>query len=280
MNSKEHLADKPARLDMRQAIGHEDIVMLTLDTLRYDVAQEQFLAGNLPVLAECLPPSGWQLRHTSGSFTYAAHHAFFAGFLPTPATPGWHPRLFASAFRGSETIAKSTFVFDEADLPAALAARGYSTICIGGTGFFNQQTALGQVLPKMFMESHWTPGFSVTQRHSAERQIALACQRLQTLAGRVFLFINISAIHSPNHMYLAGCQEDNLASHAAALRYVDQSLAPLLQACRKRGQSLWVVCADHGTAYGEDGFHGHRLAHPSVWQVPYAEFILAAETIS
>ncbi|RYZ80354.1 MAG: metalloenzyme domain-containing protein, partial [Proteobacteria bacterium] len=35
-----------------------------------------------------------------------------------------------------------------------------------------------------------------------------------------------------------------------------------------------VICSDHGTTYGEDGFHGHRVAHPQVWNVPYAEFVL------
>jgi hypothetical protein len=35
-----------------------------------------------------------------------------------------------------------------------------------------------------------------------------------------------------------------------------------------------IACSDHGTAYGEDGHHGHRLAHEVVWTVPYAEFTL------
>jgi len=43
-----------------------------------------------------LPASGWERRHSPASFTYAAHQAFFAGFLPTPASPGPHPRLFAA----------------------------------------------------------------------------------------------------------------------------------------------------------------------------------------
>ena len=30
----------------------------------------------------------------------------------------------------------------------------------------------------------------------------------------------------------------------------------------------------HGTAYGEDGFTGHRLGHEVVWTVPYAQFVL------
>ena len=36
------------------------------------------------------------------------------------------------------------------------------------------------------------------------------------------------------------------------------------------------MCSDHGTAYGEDGYWGHRLSHPVVWTVPYAEFALDA----
>jgi hypothetical protein len=35
-----------------------------------------------------------------------------------------------------------------------------------------------------------------------------------------------------------------------------------------------VACSDHGTAYGEDGYHGHRIAHETVWTVPYAELVL------
>ncbi len=31
---------------------------------------------------------------------------------------------------------------------------------------------------------------------------------------------------------------------------------------------------NHGTAYGDDGYTGHRLGHPSVWTVPYAHFFL------
>ncbi len=42
------------------------------------------------------------------------------------------------------------------------------------------------------------------------------------------------------------------------------------------GSALAILCSDHGTAYGEDGFRGHRLAHPTVWTVPYAEFVLPA----
>ena len=35
-----------------------------------------------------------------------------------------------------------------------------------------------------------------------------------------------------------------------------------------------IACSDHGTLYGEDGYVGHRVAHPIVSTVPYAEAIL------
>src|SRR5215217_992313 len=142
-------------LDARQLVGEVDILFITLDTLRYDVAQKAFLSGLTPNLATILPESGWEKRHSPASFTFAAHQAFFAGFLPTPATPGPHPRLFAASFTGSETTAAETCVFDAPDIVTGLAAQGYETVCIGGVGFFNRLTPLGRVLPDLFQQSYW-----------------------------------------------------------------------------------------------------------------------------
>lgn len=262
--------------DMNQVVGTHDIVFITLDTLRYDVAQSLFERGELPVLAKHLGPQGWERRHTPGSFTYAAHHAFFAGFLPTPAFPGRHPRLFATAFRGSETTAATTCVFDEPDIVAGLRSRGYHTLCIGGVGFFNGQTALGRVLPGLFDESHWNPALGVGHRHSTARQVALALERMQAVTQRLFLFINVSALHAPNHVHLPGTTQDSLETQAAAMRHVDAALAPLFDGYARRGPAFLIVCSDHGTAFGDDGWHGHRLAHDCVWTVPYAHFFIEA----
>jgi len=64
------------------------------------------------------------------------------------------------------------------------------------------------------------------------------------------------------------------ATQAAALAYVDRQLPPLFQALQRRGPTLVIICSDHGTAYGEDGYFGHRINHPVVWTVPYAELVL------
>lgn len=262
--------------DVRSLIGTHDVLLMTIDALRYDVARDALARGETPHLAAVLPFEGWEPRHSPGSFTYAAHHAFLAGFLPTPAAPGTHTRPFAARFPGSETTAAATFVFEAPDVASGLAALGYHTVCIGGVGFFNKQSPLGSVLPGLFAESHWSPELGVTDPRSTENQVALAERVLarQPPARRVFLFLNVSAVHQPNRVYVDGATRDTPATHAAALAYVDGQMPRLFAALRRRGPSYVIVCSDHGTAYGEDGYEGHRLGHPVVWTVPYAEFVL------
>ena len=268
-------------IDMNTIVGRHDILFITLDTLRHDVAVNLHASGRTPNLASILPRKGWERRHSPGNFTYSSHHAFFAGFLPTPESPGTHQRLFAMDFPGSLTTGPNTCVFAEATFVEGLAARGYRTICIGGVGFFNKLGALGSVLPGLFDESHWSVELSVVDRHSARNQFRLAAGVLSEvpLEQRVFLFVNVSAIHPPNNYYLEGATQDTLASHAKALEYVDSQLPILLAAIRRRGGAFCIVCSDHGSAFGEDGYVGHRLGHPVVWTVPYAEFLLSGESI-
>jgi hypothetical protein len=261
---------------MNSIIGDHDFLWLTLDTLRFDVAQRAFQTKTIPNIASYMTDEGWELRHSPGNFTYAAHHAFFAGFLPTPATPGPHPRLFAASFLGSETTTPNTFQFEEANVIEALRNRGYRTMCIGGVGFFNKQTPLGLTLPSIFTESFWSTEMGVTCPESTENQVNLAIQliRQSSPSQRLMLFINVSALHQPNFFYLKGAVRDSAESQQAALCYVDRCLAPLFEEFQLRAPTFCLVTSDHGTAYGESGYHGHRLNHPVVGEVPYVDFIL------
>ncbi|MFJ3582476.1 STM4013/SEN3800 family hydrolase [Streptomyces sp. NPDC090127] len=264
---------------MNEIVGSHDLLLVTLDTLRYDVAAELAAAGRIPNLARHLPDGRWERRHAPGSFTYASHQAIFAGFLPTPATPGPHPRLFAARFAGSETTTDGTFVYDTPDLVSGLAEEGYRTACVGGVGFFNGQGPLGSVLPGLFEESHWEPAFGVASPTSFESQVTRAEEIVAGLPAeqRLFLFVNVAALHQPNWFHLPGATResgDTRASHAAALVHVDRHIGRLFAAMSSRRPCFAIVCSDHGTAYGEDGFTGHRLGHESVWTVPYAQFLL------
>jgi hypothetical protein len=264
---------------VRDLIGSHDLLFVTLDTLRYDVAVECLADGRTPQVAKVLPGGAWERRHTPASFTYAAHHAFFAGFLPTPVTPGPHQRMFAARFGGSETTGPATYVFDAPDLPTGLAAAGYHTVCLGGVGFFNPGAPLGRVLPGLFAEAHWERAFGVTAPDCFGAQL----DRLEGIVGGLparrplFTFINVAALHQPNRHYVPGAVEDSLATHAAALEYVDGLLGRLFALVTGRGRPCQVIlCSDHGTLYGEGGHVGHRVAHEAVWTVPYADFTLDA----
>lgn len=264
---------------MNAIVGTHDLALIVFDALRYDVAVEEMAAGRTPHLA-ALIGDGWEQRHSPGTFTYAAHAAFFAGFLPTPARPGRHRRRLALGFDGSETIGPGTCTLEGATIVEGLARRGYHTICVGGVGFFNLKNPLGRAMPSLFHEQHWHPSTSVTDPHSFENQIAVVERALAVLPAnrRVFTFVNVAALHQPNHFYLdGGPTRDSKESHAAALRYIDRHIPRLFVALRRgavRAPLFVIICSDHGTLYGEDGYFGHRVAHPIVTTVPYAEIVL------
>ncbi|OQP41132.1 metalloenzyme domain-containing protein [Niastella yeongjuensis] len=260
---------------MNEVVARMHVLFVTLDSLRYDVAAALFSEAATPNFQQHIP-EGWQHCHSPGSFTYAAHHAFFAGFLPTPVANAKAPRLFAARFAGSETTGVHTLVFDTPDIVTGFAGHGFRTICIGGVGFFNRQTALGRVLPSLFQESYWEPAYGVTDKSSTRNQFEKAA-RLVTTAGeqQLFMFINVSAIHQPNYFYQPGADTDSLQSHGAAMQYVDSQLPVLLNAFRQSDRDTFCIfCSDHGTAYGEDNHYGHRVGHATVWDVPMSTFIL------
>lgn len=109
--------------------------------------------------------------------------------------------------------------------------------------------------------------------------MALEALRAQPRGERLFLFMNVSATHTPHFGYLAGATEDTWESQCAALSYADGQLGRLFAALPEHGPWLVIMCADHGEAYGEDGHTGHGIAHPAVWSVPYAEVLLPAEPV-
>jgi hypothetical protein len=264
-------------IDMHDVVGKANVLFVTLDCLRFDVAQRCLRDGTMPELARLLPEGGWEARETPGTFTLPAHLAFFHGFLPTPMEPGQHPRLFALEFEGSLTTAPTTFVFTGVDnVIAGFRGLGYRSFCVGGVGFFNKKNPLGRVLPGFFEDSIWHPSLGVVARDSTAAQVRAALHWLESIrpAEKVLLFMNVSATHPPHAHYLEGAQRDSPQSQAAALAYVDGQLPALFDALRRRGDCFCLFMADHGEAHGEDGRWGHRIAHPTVTTVPYAHFFL------
>ncbi|WP_406000456.1 STM4013/SEN3800 family hydrolase [Streptomyces sp. NBC_00829] len=265
-------------INANEVIGSHNFLFITFDSLRYDVARATTHGGRTPNLESVLPDGLWEERRTQGSFTLPAHTAFFSGFLPVPSGPERPGRLLAChAMRGT-TIKDRTFVFDAPDIVTGLSGLGYRTVCIGGVGFFSNQTKLGRVLPGLFQESHWSPQTGTDDSQSTGHQVDIALTVLneQPSGQPLFLFLNVSATHTPHHVYLPGETADSWESQCAALAYADSELGRLFATMPDLGPWLVLMCADHGEAFGEDGHHGHGIAHPSVWSVPYSESVMPA----
>ncbi|MCX4686669.1 STM4013/SEN3800 family hydrolase [Kitasatospora purpeofusca] len=263
------------QLNANAIIGTHHVLFMTFDSLRYDAARATMHAGRTPSLERILPEGLWEERRTQGTFTYPAHQAFFAGFLPVPSGPNRPPRLLAcQAVPGrGRTIAPTTYVFDAPDIVNGLAGIGYRTVCIGGVGYFNSRTKLGRVLPGLFQEAYWAeetgPDCYESTRHQVDRALTVLAQ--QPFDQRLFLFVNVSATHEPTAGYLPGEAEDSWESQCAALSYADGELGRLFEELPHHGPWLVIACADHGDAFGEDGHTGHGIAHPCVASVPYAQ---------
>ncbi|CAG7649381.1 STM4013/SEN3800 family hydrolase [Actinacidiphila bryophytorum] len=249
------------------------ILFVTLDSLRYDTARTAYDNGLTPHLASLLPEGGWERRQTPGTFTLPAHIAFFSGFLPKLPQPEQPPRLWECRPPAFKAVPPQTFVFDAPNLLAGLGQHGYRSICVGGVTYFSRETPLGSVLPDLFDEDHWRPEFCSPEPDSTRRQVDHALEVAEHHDGRpVYLFVNVSATHVPHSHYL-GDSRDTAASQQAALAYADTHLARLITTLTAKKRWLIILCADHGDAYGEDGYHGRGIAHPVVMNVPYAAMV-------
>ncbi|MFG2984949.1 STM4013/SEN3800 family hydrolase [Streptomyces sp. NPDC048258] len=251
-----------------------NILFVTLDSLRYDVARSTTHAGQTPHLAKLLPGGQWEERRTPGTFTLPAHIAFLSGFLPKLPQPEQPPRMWECRPPAFKTVDPGTFVFDAPSLLAGLVQHGYRTVCVGGVTYFSRETPLGSVLPDLFDEDHWRPEFCSPEpdstRHQVDEALGLA---LKYEDRRLFLFVNVSATHVPHGHYL-GQSTDTWESQAAALAYADGHLGRLVAGLTTKKQWLVIICADHGDAFGEDGYHGRGIAHPAVMNVPFAAMLL------
>ncbi|MFI9825283.1 STM4013/SEN3800 family hydrolase [Streptomyces sp. NPDC052013] len=262
-------------IDAAQIISSgTNILFVTFDSLRHDVAHAAMEEGLTPRLAEFLPGGQWEHRQTPGTFTLPAHMAFFSGFLPKLPQPQQPARLWECRPPAFKEVPPETFVFEAPNLLDGLAMHGYRTVCMGGVTYFSQETPLGSVLPALFHEAHWRPEFCSPEIDSTRHQVdqALDIADRHTGRGPLFLFVNVSATHVPHGHYL-GSSQDTTASQAAALSYADGHVGRLLDQLASRERWLVIMCADHGDAYGDDGYHGRGIAHPVVWNVPFASWV-------
>jgi len=268
-------------INMNEIVGRMHILFLCLDALRYDVAVQEEEREGTPILNRY---GRWRKCQAPGNFTYPSHQAMFAGFLPVDeAVTDMRRRekLFFSEDIGMGRKApEGAYSFYGSNWIEGLQRDGYKTYCIGGVSFFDKRTAIGNVMPSFFMHSDWNPSFGCKIKESTEHQVDWAIKRIhqflsvQTGEKKLMMYINVSAIHYPHYFYLPGAKRDSIESACAALRYVDECIGKLFEACKLLGDVFVICCSDHGSCYGENGIWYHGINHPFVLTVPYKHFFL------
>ena len=259
---------KKPSVDMNRVVGSCDILFVCLDTLRYDVAVQEEKAGSTPVLNRY---GLWEKCQAPGNFTYPSHHAMFAGFLPcrydAKNLADREMLFFPKAIGLGKKTPEGAYGFSGSTIMEGLAKDGYDTWCVGGVSFFDKRSDIGKVFPGFFKKSYWNPSFGCPIKDSTKNQVDFILKKMKAAEKEthIFLYLNVDAIHYPNYFYLDGASHDDMASHAAALRYVDGELGRLFDGWKeRRGDTFVICCSDHGTCYGEDGCQFHGIRHPAV----------------
>lgn len=272
-------SDKQMSLvNMKQVVGSMDILFICLDALRYDIAVQEEAAGRIPVLNRY---GSWVKCQAPGNFTYPSHHAMFAGFLPC----AYHTKkqadrdllFYPTAIGLRRKAPENAYAFSGSTMMEGLAKDGYHTWCVGGVSFFDKRSDIGKVFPGYFQKSWWNPSFGCMVKESTQNQVDFILKKLEDVSKeqKIFLYVNVAAIHYPNYFYLDKETYDSQKSHAAALRYADGQLGRLFDGWKaKRGNAFVICCSDHGTCYGEDGCQFHGINHPMVDTVPYKHFFI------
>lgn len=275
----------------RQPAVPFNLLLLTYDSCRYDVLAE----AHTPVLDSYAPIVRAQ---TPSNFTYAAHQAFFVGMLPNAREPlPYYNRFRAQLVRLGVTAAwhpdrtALMQVDGTRSIVAAFRRLGFQTVGTGAMEWFRQET-----LCEDFARFRFTGT-------DAGAQIAYILGELD-VAKPFFAFVNFGETHSPfayegkarpaeehelpsaQNMEWPPVQKDGpvgrehpaWAHQREAAEFLDRQLPSLFDALP--GNTVVVLCGDHGEAMGEDGFEGHGVNHPTVLEVPLSIFRLDRQPLS
>lgn len=260
-----------------------NVAIVVLDSLRYDVARAT-PTPNIQRLA--LSPSSplsfvpWRKCYAQATYTLPATVSMLtAGFLPDNRglQDPIYNRSILGAFRCKSPLQGGGAVGALYSLPAApsivkgFEAAGYSTMGIGGVGWFNTNTLPGLLWFNYFQEFIWRPAFCEDNPAAFEEQISF----LQGSPPQepYFFFVNVASTHRP---YRAGGEPARKDLQGEALQYVDRLLPSLFAALPHKARPLHVfLLADHGEAFGEEqDLWGHGFYHASVRDVPFVHFLI------
>jgi len=276
--------------------SHDDlnIVLITFDSCRYDT----LLKASTPFLDQMGKVySAW----TPATYTLPAHVSFFTGILPLvhediPYINRFNKQLIkmhkGGASLGGDSGNKTiSLTASNEDMIHGLRKKGYYTVGSGSANWFDKK-----VLVKNFNN------FKYVRAQSSEAQCNYIRDKLAKNSEDkpFFAFMNFYETHTPymhygddrsdysmqarDHMKFPPVEDPNKSKELGSKLHNAQMIAvenldkvmsnfiPLLPP-----NTLVVLTADHGEAFGEDGFWGHGVYHEKIMNVPMMCFMLNGE---
>jgi hypothetical protein len=260
-----------------------NILLLVLDSHRYDVAEIEMRARRTPNLAHLFAQAaagGWRRVFAQGTYTLPAHISMFhSGFLPDNRL--LDEPVYNRSIRGAwrcqfDLHGPRDVLFSLPSAPSVMegfSAEGYTTLGIGGVGWFDLRLPTAQLWNKYFQYLAWDESFHENHPDSLEKQIACA-QAILSIPPPppLFLFWNVTATHSP----FCG-HERSIEGQGKALQYIDVHI-PAIIGIMKKPCHVFIM-GDHGECFGEDGLWGHGFHHEKVMEVPLIHFLLEKEVV-
>ncbi len=264
------------------------IVFIVLDSCRYD----SFMAATTP----CIDRLGEaQKRYSYASWTAPSHYAFTMGMMPHASPKNvYASEVYKEEFMqwkgrtGSAELSFKDFL-PALSLPRVLAKLGYRTIAKVSMPVLNKYTLISQHFDEYkLMDNHNNFAGMIDEMEFPDDEPQ-------------YYFLNLGETHYPymlsgeNLPHVSGVHgvlkaigdEAEVAEHKAqsfdpelmtmlhqqqikCVEYVDGLIGKLM--AKAPANTWFIVTADHGELFGEDGYFGHGpVMHEKCFEIPFVE---------
>jgi membrane-anchored protein YejM (alkaline phosphatase superfamily) len=280
------LRDKLERQYARDQTADINFILITFDSCRYDA----YCDAKTPILdsfGSTLP------AQSPATYTYAAHQSFFVGILPNGSDPLPYYNRFTRQLIGlievGETPTKKSTYFTVAsdkDAIDGFRKAGFQTVGTGAMNWFRQTSLISSFEQFAMLKD-------------AEKQVDYILEKLDR-SRPFFAFMNFGETHDPfdyrgksvpcpvrvqarlmswppSESGPVGRDHEAYWHQVESIEFLDRQLGRLFTALP--ANTVAILCGDHGECFGEDGYWGHGVNHPKVFEVPLSIFRLDRQPI-
>jgi len=277
-------------------LENNNVLFITIDSCGFDA----FLKARTPNLDKIAIARKAQ---TPGNFTFPAHVSFFIGYLPNVrnrSNTDFYTRNGKMLWRLSKAkykLKKVGILLDGHDIFEGYKKRGYAIRGFGGMNFF--------MIPKKNLRIYFKEDeFTYFGKNNLERTKEIfPLFNINKIIDSIknkdkwFIFINEISTHWPYYVnkgeynqirqILEIQEKTNLCSgvynkkkltindgkklfntQVKTIELIDLQIKKLLDRLPSNKPILIVICGDHGTSFGKNGYWGHGHCGKDVLNVP------------